>query len=236
MSGLSQDPFFSRLFQTGMDDSSSGFYLPKLLLSSDDPELDPYTVAKLALGTISVKGPPEVSLDVTLTDFSLAGLSNARLPADGVTLTDLNVVFQVDFSQITPPPSGSSAEIEVQTGFSATNEEAGTLTGNLTLAIKSSSLKGAFAIGGNDLTVMTVRFRHLTLEIPPTEGNVNACVKIDNGGTFWDTYLATAMEKASVLNTITKTLNEYLEGDLDKIGDGISGAIQKVVKQKLGSA
>ena len=230
MSTLTEDKFFTQLFQQGLNDSNGDFYLPKLIEGASNPKLEPYSAGSADLGDLPVL---DTTIHVTLSGITVAGLSNLQIPADGLSITNLNVTFTADFSKIDPPPSGSSQYIVVHADFKATNPDAGTLLGSFTLTIKASTLAGDFDIEGQDLTVIETAFSSLSVSAPTTSDNVTASVSIDNGGTFWNSYLSDMMEKSEVVKAVLDNVNQNVKDNLTKISTSISNTLQSIVRSKL---
>jgi hypothetical protein len=72
---MPQDPVVALLIAL-LTTPGSDFYLSTLLGSSTNPKLEPYQTSSLDLGSQSL---PVGSIDITLTDVSIAGISNCQI-------------------------------------------------------------------------------------------------------------------------------------------------------------
>lgn len=234
MTAISQDAFFSKLFETGMSDPNSKVYIPKILMETTDPSLNPYKMSSLDLGKQSIMG---VELNVELTDLAISGIPNITTSTTlggHFTLTDLDVDFLAQFCKLNPPPKGVDTKLVFASKFTI-SFPGNSLKGSLTVDFNESALGGKLTISGNQLEDIVLTINSLEASVPQTI-TVNPVIKFDeSGGAFWAKAFEGFLKKISTINMIVSQINDALNTTNEKkqLSTELSAILQKAIKEQL---
>lgn len=234
MTAINQDVFFSQLFETGMSDPNSKVYIPKILLETTNPSLNPYTMSSMDLGKQDIMG---IKLDIKLTDLTISGIPNVTTstPNGGhFTLTGLDVDFLAQFCKLNPPPNGVGNTLIFACDFTL-SFTGNSLTGSLIVAFNQAALGGTLTISGDQLENIELTINSLTSSVPSTIV-VNPIIKFDeSGGAFWAKAFEGFLKKITTINMIVSKVNDALNTTSEKnqLSKELSTILQKSIKEQL---
>lgn len=234
MAAINQDLFFSKLFQAGMSDPDSRIYLPKILTDTQNPSLNPYTMATLDLGKQTLGGVP---IDILLTNLVIEGIPNVSVKAqDGgsFAFTGLNAAIVGQFCRLSPPPPNVNPKLAMSAKFtlSFTGNQ---LTGNLIITIDQASLDANMLLSGDQLINIVTTVNSLKAGVPDT-ATITPKVTFDGGGgDFWATLFSNFIKKKSTVDAIVSRVNDELNSQSirDSLSSELSTIFQNAIRQQL---
>ena len=237
-STINQDQFFSQLIQQASSNPKGDGYLPKVITGLKDPRLDPFSIKTLDLGQQKFLGE---EVDVTLDEVAIHGLANVEVAPGALTISGMMINFTASFSRISPPPKGTTKDLQISADFTLKSQQAGTLNGSATIAVEQSSLKGTLNLGGKDFQTINIDFSSLTVEatqhtIPgeTSKQNVTATVQLKPDNQFFDSLIAKIMEQPNAVDTVVSHINTEIASHLTRINAEVTDMAQKILVQKLG--
>ena len=234
MNPITQDQFFSQLFQTGLSDPNSRIYLPGIILSSGNPSLNPYSVSSIDLGNQSIGSG--ISVDVLLTNLTVSGIPNVSVASStggSLQITGLNAASVAQFCVLNPPPPNVGLTIIVKTQFTLTAQGVGSLPGSFSMSISAATLNGTFAISGQNFTSIVITLNSLAVSVP-SSAIVTPIVTFQNPSSFWSNLFENYLKQPSTIQTITSHINTALTGQLPQLSTQLTQIIQNALQQQLG--
>ena len=235
MATINQDIFFSKLFQTGMTDPNSKVYLPKILLDTQSPSLNPYTMDRLDLGKQTIGG---VEIDVLLTGIVINGIPNVSVrPEDGgsFALTGLNAAITAQFCKLLPPPPGVTPTLALSSNFTLAYP-GNQLTGTLSLLIDQAALNAQMVLSGGDQLINIITTVMSLQALVPATATISPTITFDGGeGDFWATLFKKFIKKPTTISAIVARINDELnaQGTKDSLSSELSTIFQNAIRQQL---
>lgn len=237
MTPITQDQFFSQLFQQGLSDPASKVYLPGIILSTSNPSLNPYTVSSLDLGSQSFGSG--ITVDVSLSNMSITGLANITVAAGAggsLQLTGLNIALVSQFCKLSPPPPGVSSTIALNTRFTLSSQVAGSISGSFSVTLNAAALNAALMLSGNSLTDIVITLTSLAVSVPATV-TVDPHITFDGGGGgLWATLFQNYLKQQSTIQSIVTQLNGVIGQNLEQLSTELTKILQNALQQQLGQA
>lgn len=235
MSALTQDAFFTQVFESGLSNASSKLYLPGMIMATSNPSLNPYTIDSTDLGKQDFG--MGITVDVKLQNLAIAGIPNISVaPGAGgnFVLTGLTTNFLAQFCTLNPPPSGVSSTLSITSRFTLSNPDAGSISGSFSVTISAAALGGQFVVSGADFTTIVITFRSLSASVPATV-TVNPQITFDGGGGgFWANLFQKYLQKQSTIQSIVQQINAQVQGVMDQISTEITQIVRENLKKQVG--
>ncbi len=215
---------------------TTDLYLWKMIQKSEDPTLEPYTAARLDLGSQEIVGVPS---HFALTDAKVVGISNVEIPKPGgkpaVDVTGSTVKFTAERPNTESPPPGIPAKLRGTAGFEVTPQGDPPIEGTAAVTVDRANLAGIFdassATGEVDDTV-TLEFSSLALK---ADTGPNIKITIDLQSAF-RSFINSVMNKPTIQNKILAALNQELRSRsvLDAASSAGTEAARAAVNQLIG--
>ena len=235
MNPITQDQFFSQLFQTGLSDPNSKVYLPGLILQSSNPSLNPYTVASIDLGNQDFGSG--IQMDIKLANMAISNVANVSVAASNggtVQLAGLNAVMLGQFCTLNPPPPNVGSVLSLTTDFTLSNPNAGTLNGSFSVTISAGAINSVFTVSGQNFDDITITFTSVTVSVPSSV-TVNPTITFQGGGGgFWANLFQNYLKQESSIQMIVGQVNTVIGGNLAQLSSEITTLVQNALKQQLG--
>ena len=168
---------------------NSDFYLSKILYDPNGKSLDYFSTNEINLGVFFVEG---VTLDVTIKNLLIKGLSNTQVIISGNT-PDITVVGnQVTFHAKLPNtqqgyirPLGVPDKIEMQGEIDVSIAGTPMPPGTILVTVNTiENITGVFTADeqeANDLSTAQVTFTQISVEMEEASSNINIEVNIESG-------------------------------------------------------
>lgn len=226
-----------------VNNSASGFYLPWQIAASANPVLDPYVIASISIPDQTI-GQMRYT-DISLTDVSIANVSNAVAPDPTLQLLSpvISAVLAIATLEAGPsktfnrggspvtmdiPPSGPAV---LSGGFSFT--QCGvmkvTVSGTATISITSGLLTTTVAPSGADASSLQLTVQSLTLDL----SKATISVSVDTGDPLTDSIAAQFLENPSIVSQIAGGINGQISGQLSQLSQEFTSAAQSIINQQL---
>jgi hypothetical protein len=235
MAAITQDSFFSQLFQTGLADPNSKVYLPQVLLQTSNPSLNPYTMSSLNLGSQNIGG---VQINVLLTNVVIGGIPNVTVAQNqgGVfTLVGLNATMTTQFGLLSPPPPGVATTLSFAADFTL-SFPGNQLTGSLSISISQAALTALMVISGDQLLNIVITLNSLVSAVPAT-AIITPVVTFNPASDFWSTLFQNFLKKQSTVTTIVGQINQQISAPslLASLSSELTTVLQNAIQKQIGS-
>ncbi len=235
------DPVDQYLFDRArysLNSPSSDYYLPRSVYGFSDPQLEPFNVDNISLGSQSFSGI-EID-DLQLNGIVIQGMSNVTAPADQLSFAGSQIDATLAIATLNPGP-----QVTVGTnGSSRTGQVPNPpllLTGTFTLQLMGSPLGGGFRVtvnapnvlastlvGGDEVSDLQVTFRGLNLQAAIAAMTID--VQIDSG--FQDVVNA-ILNQDDVKTKILQGINDKASQELPSISQTATDNVRRLISARL---
>lgn len=229
---------FDRI-RLALNNRNCNFYIPRQLIATTSPCLEPYAIGKIELGKQTIKGltwNPNV-----LSEISIKGLSNNMAPAnlmvmkDGVldmetnqgALKNTDDRRSVDGKEIPAPP------LTVSGRFSLHPPCMDAITGSFTVRVKTSHLKIRTGAGGASVDDMIIDVRCLALGFDLADMTIDFTFDKSSSLAGFAKELANRDE---VKQIILDKINSEIANNLPTISDAVSNELKNYAQSVLGAS
>ncbi|GAB3124105.1 hypothetical protein [Novispirillum itersonii] len=209
---------------------SSQWFLPTVLCSLSDPQLNPYAAGTVSLPDFGILGQPVTA--VALTDLVVSGLPNVDAPAQTTTFFPNGATIVANVPAYAPPPAGvTQAGLVLTSGWTMALD--GTpLTGTAQITVQAATLTMNVTGTGDSSQDLVLTVNALTLGVPQLSG-VNIVITVPSSfGGFINTAVNTDGTKQAILNEV----NSQLNGVLGQLSQAVTGYVQQAIRQHLQTA
>jgi hypothetical protein len=221
--------------RAAVNDVRSPIYLPKLLLGSSSPNLDPYLGSTISLGPQQISKRTRLS-DVSITSPKLTGISNAAALPDKTYSRDGLLHMQIDLGSLNPPPqitggkTISAAPVKLEAGFSITSDRSGrTETGSMSTTLATLSIQIEATASGENANDLVINVKGLSV-CARELSQVNLKVQLDSE--FCDV-LNDVLNEPSIKNQLIGQLNSQLSANLEQISRSVTDQIRSLIANQL---
>ena len=243
--GAADNPVDAYLFdrvRVALNNPASTYYLPRVVLSSASPVLDPLDAGTLSLGPLAQDGIRLSS--VTLSGLTVHGLSNVQAPADRLLSVPGGLQASLQVGVLDPPPTvtvsrgGSPASVRVPgpplriTGTFACTLQGQTepLTGTFGVTAAQAGVAALLSASGTTVDALEVRFPRLALEIP--HRNLTIAVQIDSSFQF---IVNAICNQDAFKQRILDAIGTQLAARRDDLGAAATSAVRSLIRSRLGA-
>lgn len=246
------DQYILYRIKSALNSQNSQFYVPKLVLSSKEPILEP-----LSTGNIDIPGSYHVNmlgvgimlLDVKLPGgLTINGFSNAVIPSNKVSFKNDLLHASLQIGQLDPGPTlnvdGLSKRVpdpplKISSLFSMMigvedGTPLGPIKGRLNIKINNNginapdlliSLRGA----GDNPNNLTLTFTNIILNALPEEIDI----KINLDDEQWNDVATVLANQSSLKTAIINELNEQIVGKLPDLSMSVTDFVKSQLKKAL---
>jgi hypothetical protein len=235
--GNAADLYILARVKASLNNPTSNYYLPMLLMKNSSPQLEPYPVSSIDLGDQNIKGLPWGPN--TFSSIVIRGLSNNIALPENVLLKDPDLTITTIQGRLTAPPAGiPSPPLVIAGNFSLTPKGMRAITGNFNVNVAESNLKIVCTASGDRVEMLAVRFSQLQLLVDTTQINIQLNFPGDSGplASLANQVVQTSSVKSGIVSKINDTLsssatlqsfsNQITQGLKDMIIAQMGGSIQ----------
>ncbi|MCY4045397.1 MAG: hypothetical protein OXE99_09975 [Cellvibrionales bacterium] len=216
---------------------ASDFYLSKMLAKSTDPSLEPFTADTIDAGSFEFFGQ---SIDVSLTQLSIAGITNIQIEknngAPNIQVDGDQVTFVAERPNTEAPPANVPTDL-VATGLleiTASGSESPAVP--VTVTVKTGELTGVFNAIGDPMTPSSVAidFTKLTLTTEATSSNI--VVDLSQLDSVFKPQVDNLLKQPSTLASLVEKINEQINAQsvLTSVSGGATTAAQGALQSFAG--
>jgi hypothetical protein len=218
-----------------LNTQGSGWYVPQLVTSISNPQLEPLQVASIQLPDITIAALGVTATAVSLSQVTITGLSNLLTPAAQMVFKPNSLSFVATLGMLNPPPQFSGQARQVPAPPTRVN-------GNFTMTIMDTAIAGTMAITlqqpslsvtanseGDSLDNMTISFSSLAISLPDL-ANLVIAVQLDSAFTGM---INEALKNNSIRAQILQAVNGALGSNLGVIGGAVTGQVKQLIQSRL---
>lgn len=218
-----------------LNTQGSGWYVPQLVTSISDPQLEPLQVASIQLPDIAISALGVTATAVALSKVTITGLSNLLTPAAQMVFKPNSLSFVATLGMLNPPPVFGGQATQVPAPPTRVN-------GNFTMTIMDTLINGTMAITlqqpsmsvtanseGDNLDNMTISFSSIAISLPDL-ANLVIAVQLDSAFTGM---INEALKNNSIRSQILQAVNGALASNLGVIGGAVTDQAKKLIQSRL---
>jgi hypothetical protein len=219
-----------------LNDPASDYYLPKIVVKSQHPQLEPYTTDSIALGDQSYEGMQFQNLRIT--QLVVNGLSNAAAPADTMVFRPDAIDARVGVGVLGAPPTVTAGgrtlqvpapPLQIAGLFSMqVAGDGGDLGGRITIRVNNATVDASVDFSGQELAELQVIFKRLT--IAAANPDVSVTLQVDSA--FSDIMNA-VVNQDSVKQQVLEAINQRAAGSLGSISTDATNDVRRLVAAQL---
>lgn len=204
---------FSQLLIIYLTTPPSDFYLSKIVRSSSNPTLEPFTASELSLGSQSVLG---VSMALSLQNISIQGLSNVQIKKNNgkpvITVNGNDVNFVAEMPNTEAPPDNVPNQLTISAGLLVVPDGTPSFKGGLYITIKSSELTGNFTATSSDGTAGQVQVNYTSLAIGAVadKSNITITLTLDSADSQMSPFISSILNQNAILSRIVSGVADAL--------------------------
>ncbi|NEP55877.1 MAG: hypothetical protein F6K31_02490 [Symploca sp. SIO2G7] len=231
--GQAPNPVDQYLFDRvrwSLNDPDGDYYLPKMVKSSSNPQLEPYVGGTIELEDIEI---PDLDTlrEIKIENPNIVGFSNIQAPVEQLVLSSDRISGTLKFSSL--PPTKYPSPLEIKGDFSFKPDKAlGTISGSITITVKQSTIALSMKTSGEKLKELEITFDELSFNVDVS----NIEIKIETGDSVFDKIVNSFFKKAEdVKQMILDKLNNYLSDadTLEEVSQGATEAAREVIAAQL---
>jgi hypothetical protein len=227
---------FDRI-RLALNTPASPFYAPKIVATSSNPPLEPYTAERIELGPQSIDS---IDFDAAnLLNANIRGFSNASVPEAKLRITGARVDAEVDIGalahppvvsdntgrkiQVPPPPLAIQADFELDLSGSP-------LPGKANVTIANASVLATANFSGADDTTLEIGFSALSLRADL--GGMKIALQIDSD---FQEDVNQIVNQNSIKQRVVDGINAKAAPQLGQIGQTATKEARAAIVAQLGS-
>lgn len=228
------DQYLFHRVRDALNNPKSNLYLPKLVIDSTSPVLEPYTISQLNISDSYATTFLGVSATVSQIQFpsglTLTGASNLTAPSEDVIFTQNNVNSTLELGRLNPvptidgktvpnPPTMATSTFSLMVTIGE-NAPVGPITGSITIKaepLENSSLPAiisSLTASGSDPDDLKVTFNSISLNVDTDAVEITIT---PDGGSEYETFVNSIANNADLKNCVLGVLNTEILTQLPMI-------------------
>jgi hypothetical protein len=230
-----------------MNDQTSDWYLPRVMLEQSNPVVEPYSVGDISVPDQTIKGLQYT--DISIDNIIITGFSNISAPVDDNKLNtpDIDATFAIStfnpgptvtidqgsgqvFKKVPDPPLTIAGDFSfTQQGF-----ETVTIHGTIDVAVKSSTITSTITPSGDKLADLTLTLTTLQSNIQLSDMDISISITSESPmKTFFEAVADKIFNSDKVKDQIIGSINKKVSGAKGKLGAELTKIARKTMTQKL---
>jgi hypothetical protein len=219
-----------------LNTQGSDFYLPQLITSISNPQLEPLQISTISVPDISIPVLGVTATQVGLSQVSVVGLSNLLTPAAQMVFQPHRLSFVAALGTLNPPPvfPGQATQVpappmQLKGSFSMTIT--GTVVaGSIAITLNQPTLSVTVDSEGDKLDNLQLHFSTLSIGVADPKDLVIA-VQLDSA---FQGMINEALNTPSIQTQILEAVNGAVQDNLGQISSAVTTEVVKLLHARLG--
>lgn len=226
--------------RAALNNPACEWFLPSVIYNSQNPSLEPLTIAAIPLPDQKIKiiGQDMLFTQIKFTGIALAGTSNISMPPPQLTCPEADISALLNISALNPPPAVKTPAGMKQVPFpplTATGKfsmlpegETDPLPGSFVLKIQSSNVRITIRPSGTEVDDLQLKVTNLQFIIKPEMMTLS--LDIDS---VFQKSIEQVINSPNIKARIVDELNAALAGKLGDISGEATSAVRETITARL---